>query len=165
MRALWQDVRFGFRMLRKRPGFTAVALITLAIGIGADTIMFSIADVLLLRPQGVEDPEQLAYCGIRGQRFSSFRYSAYRTLIQDYTTALWQQLAGIQGKVQADLEQVGDLVAVTLVERSIEDGVCDYRYIAEFKRARILLHVVYDSRNKVAVLDTDANEIKTVADG
>jgi len=81
MTTLWQDVRYGFRMLRKRPGFTAVALITLAIGIGANTIMFSIADfLLLLRPRKVKAPEQLAYCALRDAKFSWFRYSEYLTL-------------------------------------------------------------------------------------
>jgi predicted permease len=81
MSTLWQDVRFAVRMLRKSPGFTAIALITLAIGIGANTIMFSMSDLLLLlHPRKVKNPEQLAYCAIQDAESSWFRYSEYLTL-------------------------------------------------------------------------------------
>ena len=63
MRTLGRDISFGFRVLRKSPGFTAVVIITLALGIGANTAIFTLLDGLALRDLNVPHPEQLVRFG------------------------------------------------------------------------------------------------------
>ena len=90
LETLFQDLRFGARMLRKNPGFTSVVILTLALGIGANTAIFSVSDAVMLKPLPVKNPKQLVYFRLvspkeHGSDFSRAEFEQFRDLNRSFS--------------------------------------------------------------------------------
>src|SRR5678816_1758743 len=75
LEALGQDVRYSIRMMRRSPGFTFAAVASLAIGIGANAALFSVADALVLRTLPVDRPDELSLLARAGYSSPNYRFS------------------------------------------------------------------------------------------
>ncbi len=94
MDTLLQDIRFGWRLLRRTPGFTISAVLALALGIGATTAIFSVLDRVVLRPLPYPDPDRLTMVweandgkGLSHERISPVNFVDYRGLTQVFEDA------------------------------------------------------------------------------
>lgn len=93
----WQDLRFAGRILRKSPGFTAVAVLTLALGIGTTTSMFSIVDTVVLRPLSYADSGRLVMIDEWTPGFGAIPVNALHFQEWQRTVTSFQQMALIEG--------------------------------------------------------------------
>ncbi|HEY2850073.1 MAG TPA: ABC transporter permease [Gemmatimonadaceae bacterium] len=91
---LVQDIRFGWRLLRRTPGFTAAAVIALALGVGSTTAIFTMIDRVVLRPLPYAEPDRLAMIwetndakGLPHERLSPVNFGDYRALTQAFEDA------------------------------------------------------------------------------
>src|SRR5690348_10130258 len=89
MRTLWQDLKFGVRLLRLNPGFAAVAILSLALGIGANTAIFQLLDAVALRALPVKNPQELAE--IRIANAKELRGSV-NSIYPAVTNPIWERI-------------------------------------------------------------------------
>ena len=89
LESLIQDLRYGFRMMAKNPGFTVVAVLTLALGIGANTAIFQLLDAVRLRMLPVENPQQLAEVHITATHWRMGNFYNWHAML---TYAQWEQI-------------------------------------------------------------------------
>lgn len=97
MNNLWQDLRYGMRILMKQPGFTFVAVITIALGIGANTAIFSVVNAVLLRPLPYVEPDRLVWLTERSEEIPSRLVSYPNFLDWQARSELLESMAIIRG--------------------------------------------------------------------
>ncbi len=138
MQTLWQDLRYSARMLLKNPGFTLIAVITLALGIGANTAIFSVVNGVLLRPLAYQEPAQIMTLLQEGRGpVSPANFLDFRTSSQSFTqmtvAEAWggtlagkdrpESLAGLRmGEGLFELLGVSPLLGRTLQAEDYEPG-------------------------------------------
>ena len=132
MHTFWQDVRYGLRMLAKNPGFASIAIFTLALGIGANTAIFSLMNQIMLRRLPVKNPDELVilrspgrgegHVWSDGDGAQSFSYPAYKGLRDSAAVsgmlARFAFDASIPSRGQTE-RGLGELVVRTLIYKEM----------------------------------------------
>src|ERR1700686_359072 len=91
MRTLWNDLRYAIRIVAKNPGFAAVVVLTLALGIGANAAIFSVTDAVMLKLLPVKNPNQLVYFRLlspqeRGSVFSRAEFNEFQERSRSFSS-------------------------------------------------------------------------------
>jgi putative ABC transport system permease protein len=112
---LWQDLRFGARMLRKQPAFTLTVVLTLALGIGANTAVFSVVNTILLRPLPYKDARQLvSVMELQGKgccaMFSPGEFLDYQAQTQSFSEMSAYRMMSFALTGQGEPEQLNGLI-------------------------------------------------------
>ena len=89
LETFWQDLRYGARLLRLNPAFTLVALLSLSLGVGANSAIFQLIAAVRLRPLPVEDPQRLVEVRLAEVRGRVGRFTGRRPML---TNAIWEQV-------------------------------------------------------------------------
>ena len=150
MQTLWYDLRYGFRLLLRKPAFTAIAIFALALGIGSNTAIFSVVNAILLRPLPYPEPERLVQLNHNYPQInlkasvSAFGYTLYKDQAKAF-----EQIAAVSGS-SLNLTGTGEpeqLQAMTVTASFFP------LFGAAAARGRVLLpEEEQDGRNRVAVL-------------
>jgi len=135
---LVQDARFGARQLRRNPGFTVVAVLTLALGIGANTAMFSVVDAVLLRPLDYPDSKQLVWLSERGPDWSGASLSYPNFTDWKNQQSVFEKFGVVIGN-NFTLTGAGDPVRVEGALMSADVFAAMYPNLSKFKAVKTLV--------------------------
>jgi putative ABC transport system permease protein len=148
---LWQDLRYATRMLRRNPGFAATAILTLALGIGANSAIFALVDATLLRPLPFHDPGQLVMMWERSDTSPQGPVSPLNMLDWNDRSRAFVRVGGFTGGVGGMVMAGTDGTAETVSRQWVTDGIFEALGITPIA-GRTFLPSDNDSRANVVVL-------------
>ena len=147
---LWQDLRFGVRVLRKNPGFTAVAVITLALGIGANTAIFSIVNAVILRPLPYKDSSRIVVVHTKTAMFPTFTLNLSWPAFQEIRTQA-TSLKEAAAWWETERKLTGASQPAVLKIASVSDGFFELLG-AKAEQGRLLRDDLKADQNRVVVI-------------
>jgi hypothetical protein len=136
MQMLWQDLRYGLRTLARKPGFTIVAIIALALGIGANTAIFSVVNSVLLRPLAYHDPAALVVINHDYPKInlkasvSAIGYTHYRDNVKSFESVAAVTGGGFNLTGGGDPEQVNGSLTLIGVGVGLALAVVGTRFLS-----------------------------------